>query len=295
MARAAVADTAIGPMVILAAEQHLPASERVVDDRLARSFLTPSMRIADALMGWPPAQRWMIRLSDADAVGLWGNLLCRKAYARAEARRAIVDGIGQVVVFGAGIDTLACLVPSPAGVPSWEVDLPENIELKRKTVTRALGAVPAHVRLVPTNFEGDGLADSLAQAGLRLDQPALFVMEAVSQYLTEEAMNSLLGYLAGAAAGSRFCFTYVQKDFFDGTRDFSAASLRQRFVIKQPLWSYALDPSQVEPLLARYGWAVREDLGVDDYHRRFVVPTGRNLTVSDVEHFVGADKSAATR
>ena len=286
-----VPGTALGPMFVLAVEQYTVTSQRVVDDPLAASLLPRSMRVMHRLMAWVPLQRWMFRASESDAVGLWGNLLCRKAYARAEVRRALADDIHQLVVLGAGMDTLACLVASPANLPAWELDLTTNIEAKRASYVRALGGVPGNVRLVPTDFETEDVGQVLSRAGFRLDLPALFVMEAVSQYLTDAAMYGVLGFLAGTATGSRLSFTYVQKDFVDGTRDMGATSLRRRFVEKRPpLWMYALDPSDVGPLLASYGWAQREDLDPDEYRRRFIEPAGRELIVSDVEHYVGADK-----
>lgn len=278
-------------MFVLAVEQYTPSSQLVVEDRLVAPLLPRSMRVMNRLMAWQPLRRWMLAASEANAVGLWGNLLCRKAYARAEARRALADGIHQLVVLGAGMDTLACLVASPASVPAWELDLASNIEAKRASFVRALGGVPDNISLLPIDFETDDLRPALARAGFRLEQPALFVMEAVSQYLTEATMHSLFGFLAGTASGSRLSFTYVQKDFVDGTRDMGAASLRRRFVEKQPpLWTYALDPSDVRPLLASYGWTLREDLDADEYQRRYIAPSGRDLTVSDIEHYVGADK-----
>lgn len=279
-------------MFVLAVEQYTRTGQQVVADPLVASLLPRSMRVMHRLMAWAALRRWMVRTSEADAVGLWGNLLCRKAYARIEARRALADGIHQLVVLGAGFDTLACLVASPVSVPAWELDLATNIEAKRAGFVRALGGVPENIRLVATDFEAPDVGRVLSRAGFRLDLPALFVMEAVSQYLTEAAMHGLLDFLAGTASGSRLIFTYVQKDFVDGTRDMAAASLRRRFVEKQPpLWTYALDPSDVGPLLTNYGWTQREDVGPSEYRVRFIAPTGRELAVSDVEHYVGAEKA----
>lgn len=48
---------------------------------------------------------------------------------------------------------------------AFEVDTTTNIDAKRARVTAALGAVPAHVRLVPVDLESDDLAESLAANG----------------------------------------------------------------------------------------------------------------------------------
>ena len=47
----------------------------------------------------------------------------------------------------------------------------------------------------------------------------------------------------------------------------------------------------IDPLLREYGWAEREQVGAAEYTERYLRPAGReDLTVSDIEHFVYAEK-----
>jgi transposase-like protein len=49
-------------------------------------------------------------------------------------------------------------------------------------------------------------------------------------------------------------------------------------------------PEDVGGLLGEYGWAEREQVGSREYMARYVRPSGRDLSVSDLERFVHAGK-----
>ncbi|HEX7659889.1 MAG TPA: SAM-dependent methyltransferase [Pseudonocardiaceae bacterium] len=288
--RPAAAQTAYGPMLILAVEQFVPRAQRIVVDPFALRMLPRWMWLTAQAGRW----RWLRELgetgSDREALGVWGGLQCRKRYVRDQARRALAEGIGQLVVLGAGLDTVAYQLAMPAGVPAWEVDMPENIAVKRDRVRAVFSGIPAGVHLVPVRFESDDLEKSLSAAGFRADVPTMFVWEAVTQYLTEQDVRRTLAFLAKAVTGSRLIFTFVRKDFLDGTNMYGAESLYRRFAHNH-LWKFALDPSDIDPLLREYGWAEREQVGAAEYTERYLRPAGReDLTVSDIEHFVYAEK-----
>ncbi|MEO3876697.1 hypothetical protein ABGB18_48770 [Nonomuraea sp. B12E4] len=117
----------------------------------------------------------------------------------------------------------------------------------------------------------------------------MFVWEAATQYLTEQAVHATLAFLSQAAAGSLLLFTYVLRDFLDGGGH-GAAALHEEFVVKQRLWRFGLVPDEVGSLLAGYGWVEREQAGAADYQVRYLEPAGRALPVSDLERFVYAEK-----
>lgn len=143
---------------------------------------------------------------------------------------------------------------------------------------------------MPTDVERDDLGEVLAAAGFDGGAPAIFVWEAVTQYLTEPAVRTTLQFLSGAARDSRLIFSYVLKDLIDGTELHGADRLYQRFVVKNAIWRFGLDPDDVKPLLGPYGWAVIEDVGPAEYIDRYLRPAGRELTVMAVERFVRATK-----
>lgn len=61
-------------------------------------------------------------------------------------------------------------------------------------------------------------------------------------------------------------------------------------MIKNPIWQFGLEPADVAPLLAEYGWSVREDVGPADYAERYFAPARRRLRAMEIERFVAAER-----
>jgi methyltransferase (TIGR00027 family) len=288
--RPRAAQTAFGPMVIVAAEQLQPPDRRLVVDELAIRMLPPAMRVMVGACRWRVARDLLVWTTERQAAGLWAGMLCRKRYADDRVAEAVAGGIRQVVLLGAGLDTRACRLVAPAGARAFEVDLPANVAYKRHVVGAIYGQVPEPVALVPIDFETGSLGDTLAEAGLRIAEPAMFVWEAVTQYLTEPAVRRVLEFLSGAAAGSRLIFTYVRRDFLDGACLYGAERLRRQFVTGHRVWRFGLDPDDVGGLLGEHGWTEREQADAAEFTTRYVAPTGRTMPVSELERFVSAEK-----
>lgn len=286
--RPAAAQTAFGPMVIAAVEQFEPAEQRIVTDPLAARFLPSGLALMVRACRWQCLRSKLIAATNAKAMGIWGGMLCRKRYADDQVTAAITAGVDQIVVLGAGMDTRGYRLASSARV--FEVDLPANIDTKRARVRAALGAVPDHVQLVPVDFETDNLAKALTDAGFHIDGPVMVVWEAVTQYLTEDAVRHTLTWLAKAANGSRLIFTYLRRDFLDGTHLYQAEGAYRDFVQRHRVWHFGLTPDQVAPLLADYGWTEDEQVGTTEYQHRYLEPARRTMPVSEIERFVAATK-----
>ncbi|MDX3584684.1 SAM-dependent methyltransferase [Streptomyces europaeiscabiei] len=288
--RPPAAQTALGPMVIAACEQHLPESQRVLSDELAVQFLPPGLRLVTGACRWRPVRDLLTGATDKKALGLWASVLSRKRYADDKVSEAVRAGIEQFVFLGAGLDTRAYRLVPPTGARAFEIDLPANIAHKRQRLNAVFGRVPDHVFLVPVDFQTDDLADVLHAHGFAPEIPTMFVWEAVTQYLTEDGVRRTLAFLAKAAIDSRLIFTYVRKDFLDGIDFYGAAQAHQDFVVEHAMWHFGLAPEDTRSLLQEYGWAEREQVGSREYLARYVRPTGRDLPVSEIERFVSGEK-----
>ena len=269
-------------MVLAAVEQNEPPQRRLVQDNLASAFLPVGLRAVVAATRAGPLRRMMIAATERSGPGLWANLVCRKRFIGEKLEEALPD-IDAVVVLGAGLDTRGCQLARQTEVPVFEVDLPVNISRKRAVVRHALGATPPSVRLVPVDFERDDLATELAKHGHRHGGRTFYVWEGVTQYLTAEAVHATFDHLAVAAAGSRLVFTYVRRDFIEGTNMYGARSAYRRFREKQQLWRFGLTPDEVPSFVAEYGWHLIAQAGPDYFMRHYVEPAGRNLTASELE------------
>lgn len=283
--RSTVAQTADGPSVVAAVEQFEPDERRILSDPFACLVVPDHLRVSVRACRWKPARDLFVSMSDATAPGVWGGVVCRKRYVRDQVAAAVAAGIAQLVVLGAGLDTVAL----SAGIPAWEVDLPENGALKRERLVAMHGSVPETVRLVTGRLGEDDVWAALLAAGVDADVPVVVVCEAVSQYLPRTAFESMVANLA-PASGSRLMFSYVVSDFFDGRNLYGSGHLHSRFV-DSGVWKLGLAPHSVPALLAVHGWQLVEDVGASEYEERYVRPAGRPLAVTPIERFVLARRS----
>ena len=290
MARNPSAQTAFGPMMLAAVEHNEPPERRLVDDDLAELFLPAPLRWLVAATRWAPARRLMVRGSEYTGPGLWANLACRKHFIADKLDEALGD-IDAVVILGAGLDTRPYRLTRQVRIPVFEVDLPVNIARKAETVRRVLGGLPLSVRLVALDFERDDLLTSLAEHGYRTDYRAFFICEGVTQYLTEDGVRRTLEGLRAAAQGSRLVFTYVRRDFIDGTNRYGTRTLYRNVRQRHQLWHFGLQPEDVAEFIGEYGWRLVDQAGPDELVQRYVEPTGRKLEASQLEWSAYAEKT----
>ena len=282
MARNPAAQTAFGPMVEVAIEQYEPPERRLVDDDLAAAILPAGQRAVVGALRWPLLRRLTISAGEKAVRGSWALICCRKRFIDDKLDEALPD-VDAVVILGAGMDTRGLRLARRSDLPVFEVDLPVNIARKKAAVQRAIGAIPASVRLVPLDFERDDLFGVLSEHGYRTDARTFFVWEGVTQYLTEDAVRTTLTALQAAPAGSRLVFTYIREDFIDGRNMYDAAVMYKRFRQRRQVWKFGLDPDDVAAFVGTYDWQLVEQAGPDYYLQNYIQPAGRDLAASDLE------------
>ena len=100
-------------------------------------------------------------------------------------------GIRQAVILASGLDARAYRLPWPAGTTVYEIDQPQVIEFKSRTLAE-LGAQPtAYRRAVAIDLRDDWPA-ALQAAGFDPDQPSAWSAEGLLGYLPPEAQDRLL-------------------------------------------------------------------------------------------------------
>jgi methyltransferase (TIGR00027 family) len=131
----------------------------------------------------------------------------RSAIAESKLAEAVGRGVRQIVVLGAGLDTLCVRNPYP-DLPLYEVDHPATQAWKRERLAAAGLVAGSNVRFVPVDFERQVLGEELAAAGFRSAEPAFVLWLGVVPYLTEDAVFGTLRSIA-ATAGNELVFDYA--------------------------------------------------------------------------------------
>jgi methyltransferase (TIGR00027 family) len=120
-------------------------------------------------------------------------------------------GVGQYVILGTGLDSLAQRRPEfAARLKVFEVDQAGTQAWKRQRLIELGFGIPDWLRLVPVDFEArDTWWQRLAAAGFDAGKPAVVASSGVSMYLTQEAILAMLRQVAVLAAGSTLVTTFL--------------------------------------------------------------------------------------
>ncbi len=188
----------------------------------------------------------------------------RKAFCERQVRDGIGAGATQVLVLGAGYDTMGWrLAPEFAGVNFIEIDHPATARLKARGI-EAMGKRD-NLHLIPEDLGKRKLMDVL-KASETWDQTAQTVIlaEGLLMYLPPEAVRDLFRQCAAiAGAGSRIAFTYIGTGA-DGRPDVGRRTGLILWILKasgEP-WFWSIRPEELGQFLKETGWTnVSEQAG----------------------------------
>jgi methyltransferase (TIGR00027 family) len=117
---------------------------------------------------------------------------------------ATTAGITQAVILASGLDSRAYRLDWPAATVVFEIDQPEVIEFKTRTLTQ-LGAEPATERRTVAIDLRDDWPAALREAGFDPAKPTAWAAEGLLGYLPADAQDRLLDTITALSApGSRF-------------------------------------------------------------------------------------------
>ena len=285
MKQGAVSQTAIGTAAGRAVESRRRKTDRLFRDPFAIRLLPPVLRAIVRLLTLPGLGAWLLAKRDRRLPGIMGNLLCRTRHIDDATEDAIRDGVDQVVILGAGLDSRPCRIPGMTQCRVFEVDHPTTQAWKRKRLSQILGALPPHVTFVPVDFNRQALDTELDRAGFQPATNTFFIWEGVTQYITADAVDATFRFVSEAAApGSRIVFTYIHRGIIDGAIhvDGSEEILSETQRRGEP-WEFGIIPEELASHLAARKLTLVEDAGAAEYRCRYLEPVGRKMTLFEGE------------
>ncbi|MEB4209319.1 class I SAM-dependent methyltransferase [Mycobacterium sp. 94-17] len=172
--------------------------------------------------------------------------------------QATESGIPQAVILASGLDTRAYRLSWPAGTVVYEIDQPEVIEFKTRTLAD-LGATPtAERRTVSIDLRDDWPA-ALVAAGFDAHQPTAWSAEGLLVYLPPAAQDRLFDNIAAASApGSRIATEHMDLRNVpsDWARKLTERSARIGSNIDLAALFYTGERNTAAEYLAAHGWRV---------------------------------------
>jgi methyltransferase (TIGR00027 family) len=223
--------------------------------RLAGGELNPA-ELNDVQDGATGSAGAMSRLAD--------NMAVRTKFFDEFFLGATQAGIKQVVILASGLDSRAYRLAWPAGTVVYEVDQPQVIQFKSRTLAE-LGAAPtADRRVVAIDLREDWPA-ALRAAGFDPAQPTAWSAEGLLGYLPPEAQDRLLDTITELSApGSRLA-TESAPNPEPGDED----KMKERMERISERWRahgfdldmaglvYFGDRNEAAPYLGDRGWALK--------------------------------------
>ena len=268
-------------------------------DPAIASLLPPRMReLAEAAVSeFPSRGRRLLRSIDrgwyralmrgierVTVPGIFLHYLMRKLFIEEAVRQSLgaSAAVSQVVVIGAGLDTLGArlALDGASNVRVVEVDHPATQAVKRRALAR-YGLPREGFAFVELDLTVRVLAESLGdrhQLDPRL--PAIFVAEGLLMYLTPERAADFFRELHQIGApGSRVVFTFMESDRNDRIRfknlpwwygpllDFWLRRLGE------PM-RWAIDRSRLAGWLSDLGWTLETIADRETFRERYLAPHG---------------------
>jgi methyltransferase (TIGR00027 family) len=237
-------------------------------------------------------ERWMVP-------GMALHVGLRKRFFDDETRAALAAGATQVLVVGAGFDTLALRLAAERPEATFvEVDHPATHEVKRAAVER-IGAPRPNLHLVGADLASVSLEQVLAGLGAwRRSRASVVVAEGLLMYLAAADVAGLLEAVRrSTAAGSRLLFSYLEHD--EGGRPLVGGLgpfTRWMFGhLGEPLlWS--VREGGIGELLEEHGYHLSPPAGRYDLRRRYLEPAGLGgLPLGSVERLAVAETGGEAR
>lgn len=258
-----------------------------------------------ALLSKHAAKPWLRRMiyfiEGCILPGIMLHFALRKRYLREQVTAAISQGSTQLVVLGAGFDTLALEFSEqfPA-VSFFELDTAATQAVKLRALS-GLGMKPHNLYFIPIDLGSERVVDVLLSSGTySIDADTVVIAEGLFMYLKSVAIENLFGDLK--RIGHRaLCviFTFLEPQE-NGNPDFQQSSTWLRLALKrwkEPFkWGKAR--TELPAFLGRLGFAARCITEENTLAARYLAPLdalgrplakGEFLCAAELGEFAGKD------
>jgi len=165
----------------------------------------------------------------------------------------------QVLLLGAGLDTVANRRPAASPVSVWAADRPDVLSWRSRLFHEA--GLNDRARCVPADLAAGLDLEDLEAAGMDLRRPVLALWLGVSMYLTPERCRDFIGELAALPAGSRVVVDYhLSPEHRDEAgRAYAQAVAAMAGHAGEP-WQCSTAPGTVAGWFVGHGWRVELDV-----------------------------------
>jgi methyltransferase (TIGR00027 family) len=222
--------------------------------------------------------------------GLRAFIAVRSRLAEDTLAEAMAKGVEQYVLLGAGLDTFAYRAARTySNLAVFEVDHPATQGWKRERLSSAGITGPEGLTFAPVNFETETLAHGLSRAGFDANKPAMFAWLGVVPYLTQDAIDATLTFIASLPRGTMVIFDYGEPA---SKRDAAAATAHKAMADRvaesgEPFRSFFM-PEDLKRHVASFGFSLVEDFDAEALNPRYFAGRADGLRLRGSGHLLRA-------
>ena len=204
--------------------------------------------------------------------GIYEYVIARTKYIDFLFKDALKQSFDQIVIFGAGFDSRAQRFSDlNTKTTIFELDVPITQGNKLKAFRDKRIKIPKNLIYVPINFNKDSLADKLTDAGFEKNRKTLFLLEGVTMYLSNDAVNTTFNFIRDVAGdGSWIVFDYIyagvlrQENKYYGEKDIFKTVAKAG-----EAWTFALEEGEIETFLHKYGFTLKDQSNAQALEERY--------------------------
>ncbi len=189
--------------------------------------------------------------------GMYEYVIARTKTVDAEFKRALEDGIKQVLIFGAGFDSRG--IRLGRGVEQlrvFELDAPLTQAAKVERYRQKKVGIPDNLIFVPIDFDRESLSERLFQAGVEKGFPSLFILEGLTMYLQPESVDDTFRVIEEfSGTESRIVFDHIyasvirQENLYEGEK-----TLYQNVAKAGESFCFGIERGHADEFLRNYGF-----------------------------------------
>jgi methyltransferase (TIGR00027 family) len=223
--------------------------------------------------------------------GWRGTFVGRARFVEELVLEEVERGVHQLVLLGAGLDTLALRRTDLAGqLVVFEVDQAATQTWKARRIRELFGSVPSNLVFAPADFEtAVSWRDGLVAVGFDVERPALVVSTGVTQYITRPTLTATMKDVAGLARGTTFVCTFVLPfESIPAAERQLRAVTEERSAERGAPWISSYEPGEVLEVADRAGFVTVDHVSAAAWEDAWFQGRSDDLRPAAGEHAIVA-------
>ncbi len=265
--------SAMGVALFRAIESTKPEDRRICYDPFARAFIPTVSYILVKLI----VDSGLYERMGPGAVGF---IVVRERYIDDYLKSTLAEGLDQVVLLGAGLDTRAYRIPGIEKTRVFEIDYPATQQTKQNGLKKVINPLPEYVTFVPMDFNTQSLEERLPGSGYDEQAKTLFIWQGVTYFLEAKGVDSTLAFIANhSGPGSAVIFDYMYNEIFQDPNNSYGKALKRASRMSGEEYMFGIDRGQEEAFLTQRGFQNVHNMTLEELKARYFTGPNAGRTV----------------